>query len=84
MPLYHTTLFSNDPPGDAFVSRGAAWLFEKESGLYHGPLNQMHEYSMKLFEQRGRAPTGNYIADDVPVYRAGSANSDSSLSGFSA
>jgi hypothetical protein len=37
MLLYHTTLFSNDPPGDAFVSRGAAWSFEKASGVYRGP-----------------------------------------------
>jgi hypothetical protein len=66
--LYHTTLFSNDPPGTAFVSRGAAWSFEKEPGIYHGPPNEMHAYSMKLFEQRGHAATGNYGSDDVPVF----------------
>jgi hypothetical protein len=39
MPLYHTTLFSNDPPGEAFVSRGAAWCFEKKSGVYRNEKN---------------------------------------------
>ncbi|WP_257169705.1 hypothetical protein [Bradyrhizobium sp. SRS-191] len=68
MPLYHTTLFANDPPGDPFVSRGAAWSFEKESGLYRGPLKEMHDFSMKLFEERGHAATGNYVSDDVPVF----------------
>jgi hypothetical protein len=53
MPLYHTTLFSNDPPGEAFVARGAVWSFEKESGVYRGPPTEMHDYSMKLFEERG-------------------------------
>ena len=68
MLLYHTTLFSNDPPGTAFVSRGAAWSFEKEPGVYHGPPNEMHDYSMKLFEQRGHAATGNYVSNAVPVF----------------
>jgi hypothetical protein len=68
MLLYHTTLFSNDPPGAAFVSRGAAWSFEKEPGVYHGPPNEMHDYSMKLFEQRGHAATGNYGSDKVPLF----------------
>ncbi|MGA3310349.1 MAG: hypothetical protein ABSD08_17325 [Xanthobacteraceae bacterium] len=64
MPLYHTTLFSNDPPGDAFSSRGSAWIFKKESGVYTGPQNEVHEYSMKLFRERGHAPTGNYMSDE--------------------
>jgi hypothetical protein len=68
MPLYHTTLFSNDPPGDAFVSRGAAWSFEKASGVCRGPPKEIHDYSMKLFEERGHAATGNYMSDDVPVF----------------
>jgi hypothetical protein len=68
MPLYHTTLFSNDPPGEAFVSRGAAWSFEKESGVYRGPPNEIHDYSMKLFEERGHPATGNYTSDEVPVF----------------
>ena len=68
MPLYHTTLFSNDPPGDAFVSRGAAWSFEKNSGVYRGPRKEMHDFSMKLFEERGHAATGNYVSDDEPVF----------------
>jgi hypothetical protein len=68
MPLYHTTLFSIDPPGGAFASRGMTWSFEKESGLYRGPPETMHDYSMKLFEQRGHAATGNYISDDMPVF----------------
>jgi hypothetical protein len=68
MPLYHTTLFSNDSPGEAFVSRGAAWSFEKESGVYRGLPKEMQDYSMKLFEQRGHAATGNYVSDDVPVF----------------
>jgi hypothetical protein len=68
MPLYHTTLFSNDPLGEAFVSRGAAWSFEKEPGVYRGPPNEMHDYSMKLFEQRGHAATGNYESDAMPVF----------------
>jgi hypothetical protein len=46
MPLFHSTLFSNDPPGDAFVSRGAAWSFEKESGVHRGPPDKIHEYSL--------------------------------------
>ena len=57
-----------NPPGTAFVSRGAAWSFEKEPGVYHGPPNEMHDYSMKLFEQRDHAATGNYGSDDVPVF----------------
>jgi hypothetical protein len=68
MPLYHTTLFSNDPPGEAFVSRGVAWSFEKESGVYRGPPKKMHDYSMKLFEERGHAATGNYESDDLPMF----------------
>jgi hypothetical protein len=68
MPLFHTTLFSNDPPGDAFALAGAAWSFERESGVYHGPPNKMHERSAELFKERGHAPTGNYFSDDVPVF----------------
>jgi hypothetical protein len=33
MPLYHTSRFSGDAPGAVFSSRGAAWSFEKESGI---------------------------------------------------
>jgi hypothetical protein len=36
--------------------------------VYRGLQNGMHDYSMKLFEQRGHAPTCNYVADDVPVF----------------
>ena len=36
--------------------------------MYRGPPKEMHDYSMKLFEQRGHAATGNYVADDVPVF----------------
>lgn len=61
MPLFHTSLFSNDPPGEAFVSRGAAWSFEKESGVYRGPAKKVHEYATKLREERGHAPTGNFV-----------------------
>jgi hypothetical protein len=68
MPLYHTTLFSNDPPGDAFVSRGAAWSIEKESGVYRGPRENIHDYSMKLFEQRGHAATVNHDLGGAPVF----------------
>jgi hypothetical protein len=68
MPLYHTTLFSNDPPGDAFTSRGAAWLFEKESGIYHGPRGKLQQHSFKLFKQRGHAATHNYMGDDAPIF----------------
>jgi hypothetical protein len=68
MPLYHTTLFSNDPPGDAFVSRGAGWSFEKKSGVYRGPREKIHDYSMKLFAQRGHAATANHVLDGPPVF----------------
>ncbi len=68
MPLYHTTLFSNDPPGDAFMSRGAAWFFEKESGVYRGPREKLHDYSMKLFEHRGHAATANHDLNDAHVF----------------
>jgi hypothetical protein len=68
MPLFHTTLFSIDPPGDAFVSRGAAWSFEKVSGVYRGPPKEIHDYSMKLFEERGHSATGNTVSDDAPVF----------------
>jgi hypothetical protein len=68
MPLYHTTLFSNDPPGAAFISRGAAWSFEKETGVYRGPPNAIHDYSMKLFEQRGHAATSNSGSGEAPVF----------------
>jgi hypothetical protein len=56
MPIYHTTLFSSDPPGDAFYSSGVAWSFEKASGLYVGPPNAIHERSFELFKERGHAP----------------------------
>jgi len=68
MPLFHTGLFSNDPPGDKFVSRGVAWAFEKEAGLYRGPQNETYEYSLELFEKRGHAATFNYFSDDVPAF----------------
>ena len=68
MPLYHTTLFSTDPPGAGFVSRGAAWSFEKESGVYRGPPEKTHDYSIKLFEQRGHAPTGVHGLEGAPVF----------------
>jgi hypothetical protein len=68
MPLDRTTLFSNDAPGDAFVARGAAWSFEKESGIYRGPPEKIHDYSFKLFKKRGRSVTHNYVGDDVPVF----------------
>jgi hypothetical protein len=68
VPLFHTSLFSNDPPGDAFSSRGGAWSFEKKSGIYRGPAKEMHAYSEKLREQRGHAPTGNYFSNEIPVF----------------
>jgi hypothetical protein len=58
MPLYHTSLFSNDPPGAAFASRGAAWSFEKESGVYRGPRAKLHQHSA----------TGNYMGDEQPIF----------------
>jgi hypothetical protein len=68
VPLFHTSLFSIDPPGDAFVSRGAAWSFEKDSGIYRGPAKKMHAHADKLRQQRGHAPTGNYFSKEVPVF----------------
>src|SRR5215472_7195885 len=70
MPLFHTTLFSNDPPGDAFASAGAAWSFEKGSGLYLGPPNQIHERSCQLRKERGHGPTISSSGwdDDVPPF----------------
>ena len=57
MPVYHTTLFSTDPPGEAFCSRGAAWSFEKEFGICRGSDEEVRAYGHKLFEERGRWPT---------------------------
>jgi hypothetical protein len=68
MALYHTTLFSNDAPGEAFVLRAAAWSFEKASGVYRGPRDKLHDYSMKLFKERGHAATANHVALDGPVF----------------
>lgn len=68
MPLFHTSLFSTDPPGEAFVSRGAAWSFEKKSGLYRGPAEKLHECTEKLRQQRGHAPTGNYFGPEMPTF----------------
>lgn len=68
MPLFHTTLFSNDSPGGEFISRGAAWAFVKESGVYVGTPEEIHEYSARLFRQRGRSVTHNYTSDDRPVF----------------
>lgn len=68
MPLFHTSLFSSDPPGRAFTSRGAAWTFEKGPGIYRRSTKKMHEYATKLREQRGHAPTGNYLSDAPPVF----------------
>jgi hypothetical protein len=36
--------------------------------VYHGPPKKTHDYSMKLFEERGHAATGNYEADDLPMF----------------
>ena len=68
MPLFHTSLFSNDPPGKAFVSRGAAWSFEKKSGVYQGPTKKMHDHAEKLRQQRGHAPTGNNSPGEMPIF----------------
>jgi hypothetical protein len=68
MPLFHTTLFSNDPPGHAFSSRGSTWSFEKESGVYRGPAKKMREHEAKLRRQRGHAPVGNYFPGELPVF----------------
>jgi hypothetical protein len=70
LPLFHTTLFSNDSPGDAFDSVGAAWSFEKGSGVYVGPPNAIHERSFELFEERGHAPTINHPVsqDELPFF----------------
>lgn len=68
MPLFHTSLFSNDPPGAAFASRGAAWSFEKESGVYRGPAKKLHDYAEKLRQQRGHPATGNYFGGETPTF----------------
>ncbi len=68
MPLFHTSLFANDPPGEAFVSRGAAWSFEKELGVYQGPAEKLHEHAERLRQQRGHAPTGHYFGGDMPTF----------------
>lgn len=68
MPVFHTSLFSNDPPSGAFKSRGAAWVFEKEPGIYRGPAEEMHGFAEKLREKRGQAPVGNYFPGDMPAF----------------
>jgi hypothetical protein len=70
LPLFHTTLFSNDFPGDAFDSAGAAWSFEKSSGVYVGPPNAIHERSFELFKERGHAPTISHgmSQDELPFF----------------
>jgi hypothetical protein len=70
MPLFHTTLFSNDFPGDAFDSAGAAWSFEKGSGVYVGPPNAIYERSFELFKERGHGPTINVgmSQDELPFF----------------
>ena len=57
MTAYHTTLFSTDPPGEAFFSRGAAWSFEKKSGICRGSDEKVRAYGHKLFQERGHWPT---------------------------
>ncbi len=59
MPLFHTTMFTNDPPGASFKSIGAAWSFEKRSGLHLGTPEQVHQRSSELLKERGHAPTFN-------------------------
>ena len=68
MPLYHTTLFSNDAPGEAFVLRGAAWSFEKKSGLYQGPKEKIHDHMMKLRQERGHPATANHWSPEEPAF----------------
>jgi hypothetical protein len=67
VPPFHTSLFSNDPPGEAFVSRGAAWSFEA-SGIYRGPAEKMHAYAEKLRQQRGHPTTGDYFSGEMPTF----------------
>jgi hypothetical protein len=68
VPLFHTTLFSNDPPGHAFSSRAATWSFEKKSGVYSGPAKKIREHEAKLCRERGHAPVGNYFHGERPVF----------------
>jgi hypothetical protein len=68
MPLFHTTLFSNDPPGGAFCSAGAAWSFEKGSGLHVGPPNAIRERMSALFNERGNPPTCIHSLDGSPPF----------------
>jgi hypothetical protein len=53
MSVYHTNLFSTDPPGDAFFSRGAAWSFEKESGIFSGTRAEVRAHFLRLKRERG-------------------------------
>jgi hypothetical protein len=67
MPLYHSTLFSHEPPGTEFISRGAAWAFEKASGVFVGSKDELAALQERLFHERGHAPTTGYFGDDQPI-----------------
>jgi hypothetical protein len=68
MPLYHTTIFSEDYPGTAFQASGAAWRFEKPSGVFHGTREELYAENERIRLERGHAPTQNYFGPGHPVF----------------
>jgi hypothetical protein len=67
MPLYHTTMFSSEPPGTEFISRGTAWTFEKASGVFTGTKDELATLETKLLNERGHASGAAYRGDDYPI-----------------
>jgi hypothetical protein len=65
MTLYHTTIFSGDYPGTAFQASGAAWRFEKSSGVFHGTREELDAENDRIRLERGHAPTLNYFGPAV-------------------
>ena len=68
MPLYHSTIFSGDYPGTAFQASGAAWRFEKASGVFRGSPEELHAENERLRLERGHAPARHYFDEDHPVF----------------
>jgi hypothetical protein len=67
VPLYHTTLFTHEPPGGHFRSRGSAWTFEKASGIFTGTKDELADLQERLRNEVGHAPAMAYFGNDEPI-----------------
>jgi hypothetical protein len=67
VPLYHTTMFTHEPPGGHFRSRGSAWTFEKASGIFTGTKDELAALQERLRNELGHAPATAYFGSDEPI-----------------